>query len=102
MSCRTIHFIVNPASASGQTGKRWPKIAPLIFQQYPNAQVTFTEYGGHGKELATQLVELGVDQIVAVGGDGTVHEVLNGLFDQEGNPLNPNVTCMRILPRNRT
>ena len=97
MRRQTIHFIVNPASASGQTGKRWPQVAPLVFQQYPDANVTFTEYGGHAKKLATQCVKAGVDQIVAVGGDGTVHEVLNGLFDQDGTPLNPNV-ILSALP----
>lgn len=39
-----------------------------------------TEYPGHATELAAQAAESGYDVIVAIGGDGTVHEVVNGLM----------------------
>jgi YegS/Rv2252/BmrU family lipid kinase len=45
-----------------------------------NADWAGTEYPGHATELARQAGEQGYDLVVAVGGDGTVHEVVNGLM----------------------
>ena len=98
MSQRRVRVIINPASASGVTGKRWPQIAPLILKKYPQAELCMTEYAGHGKEWALRSVkEDQIDQIIAVGGDGTIHEVLNGLFDEQGQSLNPEM-ILSALP----
>jgi YegS/Rv2252/BmrU family lipid kinase len=53
-----------------------------------NATWAGTEYPGHAIELARQAGESGYDLVVAVGGDGTVHEVVNGLMQvpQESRP----------------
>lgn len=50
--------------------------------------VTITERPGHGTEAARRAVDEGCTFVVAVGGDGTVHEVVNGLMDDAG-PRNP-------------
>lgn len=39
-----------------------------------------TEFPGHATELAAQAVEQGYDVIAALGGDGTIHEVVNGMM----------------------
>jgi len=41
-------------------------------------RIDFTEYPGHARQLAEQACRLGYDALIAVGGDGTVHEVVNG------------------------
>lgn len=48
-----------------------------------------TEYPGHATELAAQAVEEGFEVVAAIGGDGTVHEVVNGLmrFPSEQRPI---------------
>jgi YegS/Rv2252/BmrU family lipid kinase len=45
------------------------------------AEIHCTEHAGHAKTLARQAREAGVDRLFAVGGDGTLHEVINGLMD---------------------
>lgn len=48
-----------------------------------------TEYPGHATEIAVRAVEEGFEVVAAIGGDGTVHEVVNGLmrFPAEQRPL---------------
>jgi len=88
-------IIVNPASASGKTGRRWPKLAPQLMQALPQAQIRQTERAGEGALIAREAVEAGVRHIVAVGGDGTIHEVVNGLFNEQGQALAEN---LRLSP----
>ena len=55
----------------------------------------FTEYPGHATILTRQALGEGADQIIAVGGDGTVNEVVNGWFEND-QPINPE-TSMSVL-----
>ena len=54
-------------------------------------EVVFTERAGHATELAGEIVQKNCDTVVAVGGDGTVNEVVNGLF-QHNKLLSPNIS----------
>lgn len=89
-------IIVNPASASGKTGRRWPKLAPQVIQALPQARIRQTQAKGDAARFAREAIEEGVQQIVAVGGDGTIHEVVNGLFDEKGKALAPELTLSPI------
>lgn len=89
-------IIVNPASASGKTGRRWPKLASRVLQALPGARIVHTQAKGDGARLAREAITEGVKHIVAVGGDGTIHEVVNGLFDPQGQPLAPDLTLSPI------
>ena len=74
-----IAFIINPISGT-QKKQRIPKlIDKLIDKSQWATDVVFTEYKGHGYELAQQYAKLGFDAVVAVGGDGTVNEIASGL-----------------------
>jgi diacylglycerol kinase (ATP) len=84
-------FIVNPKSGHNRAGRMWetfhsqhPEIAP--------GRVHWTERRGHAEEIARDLRLQGVTRMVAVGGDGLLNEVVNGLFDQEdvGQPKGTN------------
>ena len=58
--------------------------------------VALTEARGHATELAAQGLRDGYEMIVAVGGDGTVHEIVNGFFDDAGQVIgNP---ILGLLP----
>ncbi len=73
-------FIVNPASAGGRTGAQWREWEPLVRRAFPEARSAFTARAYDAARLATEAVETGSRLVVAVGGDGTVNEVVNGLM----------------------
>jgi diacylglycerol kinase (ATP) len=80
-------FIVNPASANGSTGRVWPDLAALAAGYGVGVETRMTEAPGHATELAREAAEAGAELVVAVGGDGTVHEVVNGLVGPGGVPV---------------
>jgi len=73
-------FIVNPAAGQGRAGGRWDKARELAKGIFPGLELARTEKPGHGRELARQATADGVELIVAVGGDGTVGEVVDGFL----------------------
>ncbi|MBD3228993.1 MAG: YegS/Rv2252/BmrU family lipid kinase [Candidatus Lokiarchaeota archaeon] len=84
-------IIINPKSGNGKTEKRWKNIIqPLLDSKDFKYEFEITEYQNHATEIARERVKAGEDYIVAVGGDGTFNEVVNGFF--ENNELiNPDV-----------
>jgi diacylglycerol kinase (ATP) len=81
-------FVVNPASANGSTRRHWPEIARRAAVLGLAGETLFSERPGHAEELAREAAGRGARLIVAVGGDGTVHEAVNGLMqtDPEHRP----------------
>eukprot|EP00899_Mesostigma_viride_P004898 jgi/Mesvir1/14409/Mv09795-RA.2 len=79
-----IAFIVNPQGRNGRTGKEWKKILPKLHEALGEHRVAtmVTEAPRHAEELTRQAVTGGAEAVVAVGGDGTIHEVVNGFFDK--------------------
>jgi YegS/Rv2252/BmrU family lipid kinase len=73
-------FLVNPASANGSTGKRWPEIAHQAAAAGLEGDALISTRAGELADLTAQAVEGGARRLVAVGGDGTVYEVVNGLM----------------------
>jgi len=72
-----ICVIFNPLAARGRAPKRLEALRRAL-----GTEVEFraTEASGHGEELALEAVRAGFTTVVAAGGDGTVHEVANGLL----------------------
>src|SRR5450759_104391 len=68
--------IVNPEAKHGETAKRLPVITQLF--ETVDHELVVTTHVGHAAELAAGAERF--DAVVAVGGDGTVHEALNGLM----------------------
>lgn len=79
------HVIINPVSAGGRTVERIPGIIAVLKQEL-GAQITVycTHHPQDALQAAREAVRRGYDRIVAVGGDGTINEVVNGLCDREG------------------
>lgn len=79
-----IMFIVNPAAGKGAALRQKDKIAAVIEKiggiEY---QIKYTERPGHAADIAREGAAQGCDIIFAVGGDGTVNEVVNGLIGTE-------------------
>jgi YegS/Rv2252/BmrU family lipid kinase len=84
-------FVVNPRSAAGATLRRFEavrqKFASRLAQQNGIIDVKLTERPRHATELAREAVTSGADVVVAVGGDGTNNEVVNGFFDVDGKRI---------------
>lgn len=78
-----ILFIINPVS-----GVRKKKNIPKLIEDYLDSikfeyKIIYTEYSGHGYELATNAVKEGIDIVCAIGGDGSVHDVGTALFETD-------------------
>lgn len=80
--CRVLHaqVILNPAAGRGAARRVESVVARAFRAQGWAVDVVRTEGPGHGQELASQAAKQGAKHVVAVGGDGTVHEVANGLL----------------------
>ena len=93
---RRIFFVVNPHSAHRRTEALWPEWRRSIQDLLGGADYALTERHMHAAELARQALSRGYDLVVAVGGDGTLNEVLNGFFS-EGVPVRPEA-ALAYLP----
>ncbi len=71
-------FVVNPTAGHGRALKTWKRIEPLA-ATLGEYGVKFTDRPRHGEALARQAAAEGYDRVVALGGDGTINEVGNGL-----------------------
>ena len=71
-------FLVNPAAENGAAGRRWPELAHEAASLGLQGETRFSERPGHLTELAREAAP-DADLLVAVGGDGTVNEVVNGI-----------------------
>jgi YegS/Rv2252/BmrU family lipid kinase len=91
-----ILVIVNPRSANGSTERRWPHIERRLRAALPAFHVAFTERPNHATELAREGAA-GHRQVIVVGGDGTINEVVNGLLADD-RPVNSDLV-LAIVPR---
>lgn len=80
--------VVNPNSANGSTRRHWPAMLAELQAQIGKLEWAFTGAGGDATRITREAIGRGFDLIVAVGGDGTNNEVVNGFFDGE-TLLNP-------------
>lgn len=85
MADRRALFIVNPAAGGGRTKRAQGRIRELLGARPSiHAEFAFSERPRHATTLAADAAAAGFDTVVAVGGDGTVHEVANGLLAYGG------------------
>jgi diacylglycerol kinase family enzyme len=78
------HFIVNENARSGKGKRIWDEIKDKVAKMNIDWQVHFTRYRGHGVKMV-QEITLAEEEctIIAIGGDGTVNEVVNGIVNFE-------------------
>ena len=74
-------LIVNPVAGAGRTAKKWPQIMARLQSIGLRFEHDLTEAPGHARELARSAADRGYELVVSVGGDGTINEVVNGLYD---------------------
>jgi YegS/Rv2252/BmrU family lipid kinase len=88
--------IVNPQASGGRTAARWPDLARQLEAAGIKATARLTTSPGDGSNQARQALLDGARLVIAVGGDGTISEVVNGFFE-EGRPINPDAV-LGVLP----
>lgn len=90
-------FVVNPRSANGRTGKRWLEINAKIARALSGTAHAFTQRPMDAAALTARALKEGYRCIVAVGGDGTINEVVNGFFEDR-KLLSPGA-CLGVIPQ---
>ena len=79
-------FIVNPIAGSGRAHGYTPRIEAWMTERGIDGRLLETRERGHAERLAAAATDLGHDRVIAVGGDGTIQEVLNGLLTAGAAP----------------
>ncbi|MFR5102240.1 MAG: diacylglycerol/lipid kinase family protein, partial [Christensenellaceae bacterium] len=74
-------IIVNPNAGKGKGKKNLKTVLKLFSERGAEYSVFETTRAGEAKEFSERLTSSGEQEIIVVGGDGTLHEVLNGLSD---------------------
>ncbi len=87
--------IINPKSSNGATGKNIDYIKNII-QKLDNPEIIITKSKNEATDITQKAILNGTEKIIAVGGDGTINEIINGFFLEE-KIINPNV-IFGILP----
>ncbi len=80
------YFIINPTSGQGKGKIQWTTIESALLQHQVPYDNVFTQHKLHALDLAKTAIENGYRKIVAVGGDGTNNEVVNGIMEQKTVP----------------
>ncbi len=88
---RSPHVILNPRAGSGKAQDLWKSLQATVDGVLGPAEVRLTEAPNHATALTKEALQAGADLVVAVGGDGTFNEVVNGYLSG-GLPLNPDAS----------
>ena len=89
--------VVNPRSQNGALGKKWPDLSRVLHREMGAFEAVMTQAPGDATRLARAALTGGADVVVAIGGDGTIHEVVNGFFDEQEKPVKPGA-ALGLLP----
>ena len=81
------YVIVNPVAGFGRGLEDLPLITKLLRENEIPHELVFSQHKYHVTELTVEAVNEGYRHIMVIGGDGTLHEVVNGLFIQQSTPV---------------
>lgn len=76
---RTV-VVVNPKSQGGKLGARWHEVSETLSRAFPFDEA-MTTGPGDATRLTREALRAGAERIIAIGGDGTINEVVNGFFE---------------------
>ena len=92
-------IIANPVAGRGRARKSAPYLAKRLEAAGHTVAVSWTASNGDAETLAREASNQGVSRVVACGGDGTIHQVINGLMTAQ--PPGGKATIMGIVPLGR-
>jgi YegS/Rv2252/BmrU family lipid kinase len=78
---RRTFVIVNPVSGGGATGRRWPELRRALDDVLEDWDNDFTLEAGDATRMVREAAADGYDEVVLVGGDGTLNEAVQGLYE---------------------
>jgi diacylglycerol kinase (ATP) len=78
--------IVNPNAGNGKGKKDWERISDLFFRSAIPVNARFTERKGEAIGFTRDALVEGYRKFISVGGDGTLNEIVNGIFTQDACP----------------
>lgn len=85
--------IANPQAAGGRARAQLQRHQAKLGVQFGELQLQFTTGPGHATALTRAAIAAGAERIIAVGGDGTFNEVVNGFFDAQGQAADATLLC---------
>lgn len=88
--------IVNPTSGNGASKKKWPLIKDELLKQNFNFDFIITDHKNHAIEIVQNAIKKGFLNFICVGGDGTLHTIVNGILSL--NPTNLAEIKLGIIP----
>lgn len=90
------YLIANPVSGNGKAGKDWHKIAALLTAKGVDYREVFTTEARQEQQLVARAIEQGYRKFIVLGGDGTLNETINGIFNQD--TVAPNKITVGVIP----
>ncbi len=94
----TTLVILNPKAGGGRAGRLWGRLEPLMYAEFGDLTVAITQHPAHVHEHLHIAQETGTRRVVAVGGDGTNHALLNALLAMRAKPTDPPPMTFGHLP----
>lgn len=88
--------VINPNAAGGKVAREWPVLSNLLKDKGFVFEEMFTTHRYHAVELVIYALKRGFRNFISVGGDGTLHEVVNGIFYQKEVPVDE--VTLAVLP----
>ncbi|MFR9650177.1 MAG: diacylglycerol kinase family protein [Rikenellaceae bacterium] len=88
-------LLLNPTADRGRSLHDYPAISRLLREANVAFEPAFAEHKSHAVELTVKAVNEGYRKIIIIGGDGTLHEVVNGLFIQQS--CQPNEVLLALI-----
>ena len=88
--------VVNPAAGGGRCGKLAPSALEKLRQDGISLEVVETRFAGQGAELTREAYRQGFRHFLAVGGDGSSYEIVNGLFPEAAQGERPTLAFLPL------
>jgi len=92
----TWYIIANPTSGNGLVQRKWKSVIASLDQHNLIYQFAFSEFEHHEEELVYKALEKGFKKFICVGGDGTLHHIVNGIMTQ--NFIDSSLIKVAVIP----
>jgi len=94
------YIIANPTSGNGIVQKKWSKIIATLKQYKIPFEFSFSAYKNHEKELVFKALEKGYKNFISIGGDGTLHQIVNAAIIRNQKTYLQDIGKLELLNTN--